>query len=604
MPSPRALVLAIALSSWSPLGCTTGTPYVPPPPDAGPEPDAGPTCVPGRTACDGYTFYRCGEDGRAREDELSCEGGCHPEDGCVPCEPGSRRCEDGVSRVCSSDSRWAVVRDCGEWGSTCGFGGVCQDACGVAEQSRLNVGCVFYPVPLANYFEGFDGDQFDFRVAVANPSEEPVVVTVTRGTQRVARITLAPGRMELITLPWIEGQSDGIPSGRFEGLRAPGGMYRLTSDRPVTVFQFNPFEYQASGGERSYSNDASLLFPAHALTGDYVVSSYRPLEAHLAGYLAIGAVDAEETVVRVTSPVAIAADRDGSWERTAAGEELVLTLSPGELVYLLADLPPPCDPALPEGRRCAPPEHDLTGARVHADHPVIAFGGHVCANVPSEAGTCDHLESQLAPVETLGSRFASAPLVEPGSGYRNLVRVVAAFDGTRVTADPPLALSGPDGAPLGERALAAGEWAEAFVTAPFTLETSQPSVVTQYLLGAGDPAERATSGDPSMTLLVPVEQYHHEYVFSTPSSYRPAAGGQSYVLVIREPGSPVTLDGAPIAGPWTRIGAHELRVLEVDGGVHRLRGDRDVGAMVYGLGKDTSYAYPAGMDLERIVIPF
>ncbi|MCZ7683002.1 MAG: hypothetical protein M5U28_31020 [Sandaracinaceae bacterium] len=32
--------------------------------------------------------------------------------------------------------------------------------------------------------------------------------------------------------------------------------------------------------------------------------------------------------------------------------------------------------------------------------------------------------------------------------------------------------------------------------------------------------------------------------------------------------------------------------LEVDGGVHRLRGDRDVGAMVYGLGKDTSYATP------------
>lgn len=601
MTSQRALIAAFAAALMPLLGCTTGTPYEPPV-DTGPrEPDAGPTCSPGRTACDGFTFYRCGDDGRTREDAVSCEGGCHPDEGCVECEPGTRRCEDGISRVCTSDRQWAVVRDCGEWGSTCGFGGVCEDACGVAEQNRLNVGCIFYPVPLANSFEWFDGELFDFRVAVANPDDEPVVVTVTRGTQRVARITLAPGRMELVTLPWIDGQSNGIAVGEFEGLRAENALYRLTSDRPVTVFQFNPFEYQV-GSDRSYTNDASLLFPAHALTGDYVASSYRPLEGQLPGYLAIGAVDAENTVVRITSPVTISADRDGSWPRTPAGEELVLTLAPGELVYLVAEPREPCDPTVHGGPLCET-VHDLTGARVHADHPVVAFGGHVCANVPTTAGTCDHLEEQLAPVETLGNSFTSAPLIEPGSGYRNLVRVIAAFDDTRITTAPALALLRADGAPLGDGALAAGEWVEVFVTEAFRIETSQPAVVTQYMLGAGDPPERAAAGDPSMTLLVPEEQYHHEYVFSAPSSYHPTAGGQNYVLVMRVPGSPVTLDGAQVPGPWTRIGEREVRVVEIDGGVHRLRGEDEFGAMSYGLGKDTSYAYPAGMDLERIVIP-
>jgi hypothetical protein len=564
--------------------------------------DGGPTCTPGRTYCDGYTFYRCGEDGVSREDEVSCEGGCNADLGCVECEPGARRCEDGLSRVCTSDRRWAVVRDCSEWGSTCGASGVCADACGSAEASRLNVGCVFYPVPLANFFEELDVSLFDFRVAVANSSDAPANVTVTRGTQRLARVTIAPGRMELITLPWISGQSDGLARGELVSVRGDDGAYRLTSDRPVTAFQFNPFEYQAAGGERSYSNDASILFPAHALTGEYVVSSYRPIGGELYGYVAIVGVDPEDTEVTVTSPVAIAAARDGSFPETPAGEPLTLTLRSGEIVYLVPTQPPPCEPSEPDGPRCPGTGHDLTGARIHAERPVVAFGGHLCANVPDSAGTCDHLETQLAPVETLGSTFTSAPLVAPHSGHRNLVRVVAAFDGTTITTEPALELRGPDGPITG--ALAAGEWAEAFVTTPFRIETSRPAAVAQYLLGAGDPPVRSESGDPSLTLLVPEEQFHHTYVLSTPSSYRPSAGGQSYVLLIREPGSAVRLNGRQIGAPWTRIGEREVQVVPVDGGVHRLDGDDDFGVMVYGLGKDTSYAYPGGMDLERIVVPF
>jgi hypothetical protein len=502
--------------------------------------------------------------------------------------------------VCTSEGRWAVVRDCTEWGSTCGLG-VCDDACGVAEQRRLNVGCIFHPVPLANFFEELDGELFDFRVAVANPNAAPATVTVTRGTRQVTRLTIAPGRMELVVLPWIEDQSDGLARGRFEGLLAPEGLYRLTSDQPVTVFQFNPFEYEVSG-QQSWTNDATVLFPTHALTGDYVAASYAPLGDQMPGYVVVGAVDAEPTTVRITSPTALAAERDGAWARAEPGEELVLTLAPGELAYLVhaepcgADAPPDCTPGVP----------DLTGTRVRADRPVVAFGGHLCANVPTTAGTCDHLEAQLPPIETLGARFTSAPLVAPDSGHRNLVRVVAAFDGTTIASEPPLELHRPgqgrDEPPV--ETLDAGEWAEAFVDAPFSISTSEPVMVAQYLLGSGDPPVRATRGDPSMTLLVPEEQHTDGYVFSSPDSYRPAAGGQSYVLLVREPGAAVTLDGQPVPGPWTEVAGRQVRLLEVDGGIHRLEADAPLGAMVYGLGKDTSYAYPAGLDLERIVDPF
>ena len=73
------------------------------------------------------------------------------------------------------------------------------------------------------------------------------------------------------------------------------GAYHLVSSRPVTVYQFNALEYKGAGGEAgkswascpgdvvctngaatrgcfSFSNDASLLLPSTAMTGNYRVT--------------------------------------------------------------------------------------------------------------------------------------------------------------------------------------------------------------------------------------------------------------------------------------------------------------------------------------------
>jgi hypothetical protein len=44
-----------------------------------------------------------------------------------------------------------------------------------------------------------------------------------------------------------------------------GTAYRVESDQPVTVYQFNPLD----NSTEVFSNDASLLFPAHVLDRDY-----------------------------------------------------------------------------------------------------------------------------------------------------------------------------------------------------------------------------------------------------------------------------------------------------------------------------------------------
>ena len=47
---------------------------------------------------------------------------------------------------------------------------------------------------------------------------------------------------------------------------------------------------------------------------------------------------------------------------------------------------------------------------------------------------------------------------------------------------------------------------------------------------------------------------------------------------------------------------HEVVRVPVEGGTHRVESDENVGVLVFGLGLDTSYAYPAGLELERIVL--
>ena len=53
---------------------------------------------------------------------------------------------------------------------------------------------------------------------------------------------------------------------------------------------------------------------------------------------------------------------------------------------------------------------DLSGSLVTSDKPVAVFGGHQCANVPSGATFCDHIEEEMPPVSTWGKTFVTEPL--------------------------------------------------------------------------------------------------------------------------------------------------------------------------------------------------
>lgn len=584
-------------------------------PDGGPI-DAGFSCRPGVVGCFGSVLYTCGEDGESREDAVECPEACDPELGCVTCVPGTRRCDGTASMVCDEDgSRWLFGRDCADWEVACGEGGYCEDDCANAEALRSYVGCEYFASPLANYAGDtpFNREIFDFRVVVTNPNPRPAEITITHGTRLMTRETIVPGGVAEIALPWISGLSFPFDGGPWESFVKDGGAYRLLSNRPVIVAQFNPFQY-AAARQYSHTNDASLLLPVHALGTAYVGLSYPPLSAGspglqsvFPGYLALLGVTPEPAAVDIVPSVAVAADAEGRWPETPAGTPLRFELARGEVALITPLMPPICSeerehftPASPRnpqnGGYCYEPDYDLTGSRITSDRPVAAFGGHACAFVPFDVQACDHLETTLAPVDTWGSEYETFPLRDPGTDVPNLVRIVAAYDGTAITLDPPQRDVEPG------HVLDAGEHLDVMIDGAVSIRASEPVQVGQFLLGQNlrnPPLER---GDPGLTILVPQEQFRREYVFVTPSSYVPTVNGQSYVLISREPGVAITLDGEEVDAEWIEAGDRELAIVPVGGGAHRATASSPFGLIAYGLGSYTSYAYPAGLDLR--VLPF
>jgi hypothetical protein len=215
--------------------------------------------------------------------------------------------------------------------------------------------------------------------------------------------------------------------------------------------------------------------------------------------------------------------------------------------------------------------------------------------VPDGIGYCDHLEESMFPVDTLGTHYiVSAPAVTTiPTGKVEVVRIIATGANTTLTYDPPQAA-----APA--TIAKAGDFVEISGTVnSFQITADQKVMVVQYMEGqdAG-----GNTGDPAMTLAVPVEQFRTQYLFHAPMNYE-----SNYVDVTAPVGAQVMLDGAPLSfAPIGTSGYALARVYPLSAGPgndgnHMIQGNMAFGITVYGYGQYTSYWYPGGLDLNTII---
>jgi hypothetical protein len=382
----------------------------------------------------------------------------------------------------------------------------------------------------------------------------------------------------------------------------------------VTVYQFSALEYQGMGGPTgkdwsacpgntvcmnqmsqaylqqigcySFSNDASLLLPSTAMTGNYRVTGHEAWgPATMGSYVAITATANSTTVnLHVSSTGQVTAG--GGIPATSNGGTLTLQMNQGDVAELVTQ---------------TDDTSDLSGSLVQANNPVQVITGLPCLEVPDNAPACDHVEESNLPAETLGKDYiVPQPTGPHGAVGGQLVRIYGNFDNTQLTYS-----SQPSGCPT---TINAGQVVECGIVAQdFEVKGSNSFAVGIFTQGASvvDPATMPPNqeGDPDESMMVAVPQYRTKYVFLAPTDYE-----ENYLVVTAPTGAVVSLDGANLTQMPAPVGSTGFGILRVtlgpgQAGAHVLTSTQPVGIQVMGYGSYTSYQYPGGLDLVHISPP-
>ncbi|MDC0720721.1 IgGFc-binding protein [Nannocystis bainbridge] len=532
----------------------------------------GPRCPAGELACDGDVALTCDDDGNIIE-TTPCPEVCVPTLGCVLCVPGTDVCDGPVSKHCRADGLGLEESLCDPLqGLLCEpDSGRCVGDCASDALTASYIGCDYYPTVTPNIVAA----NFDFAVAVSNTTDEPAQITITRDDVVVDSFEVAAGEVEVAPLPWIAALKEPKASTIVQA-----GAYRLRSDRPVSVYQYSPLEYDKRD-KFSYSNDASLLLPTNVWGAATRVITRNTFGALPGAYVVVARIDG--TLVELTPSKTGAPVLPGGGV-TADGHGQAL-LNAGDVLLVISGV-----------AGGTPDQADLTGTLVSASAPVQVIGAHACTNIPFDKQACDHLEESNLPLQNLASGyFLTTPLVkppkQPAAKKARMIRIVATAPGTSLTYDPPQ-----PGAP--SMLEQPGDYAEFTSAHDLWIGANHRIAVAEYMLGqdAG-----GNTGDPAMTVAVPPELFRTTYAIHAPTNYE-----SNYVNVVAPTGVTVTLDGNPVPEPgWTAIGktgwsVARLPLANKGDGDHRLTSDHPFGVQVYGYGQYTSYWYPGGLNLAPL----
>jgi hypothetical protein len=549
-------------------------------------------------------------------------GGCGSEDGGRGTSGGNGANGQGAGSGADGNGSGGII----DPGGGSGGSGNQNDnpaTCAEAEANRTYVGCEFWPTVTYNPLY----EDFDFAVVLANGGEGAAEVTVTGPGGYSHTDTVPAGGLTAVVLPWVDAlkgpefSRTNTSGGRAtSSVRVNGGAYKVTTSVPVTAWQFNPLQFKKSGVANcsgssfgtadcfSVSNDASLLVPASAMTGNYRVFSRSGKETGIwgdaPGGFTITAVRDGTTVTVQLGPACgsetwnppmlgdcIAAGTGVT--AAAAGDVVDFELNAGDVLQLLGD----------QGAGNDLGHADVSGTLIQATKPVQVIGFNPITNMPDPTvGNADHVEELILPAEVIGKEYLVAAPSNPAGVVQggHIVRLYGNVDGTALTYEG----TAPAGAPS---TLDAGQVVElAATTGSFKVTGDQPFAVGSFMLGgslqgSGSCPNYPCSGDPAFSMMVTPEQFRTRYTFLAPTDY-----DANYADVLVPDGATVTLDGSAVTA--TEDVAPGWKVARValsnsGSGAHELVSDEPVGLQVMGFGHATSYYYPGGLNLKLISEP-
>ncbi|MCB9748861.1 MAG: hypothetical protein H6713_02515 [Myxococcales bacterium] len=505
--------------------------------------------------CDGMGGY---------ETEEACDNECADGLGCVLCVPGSTMCEGEQVLTCDGmGQQWEPTETCDALqGQNCDPDvGLCDGPCAKQNLGVSYIGCDYYPT-VTQQQDSYNNNPHQFAVAVSNTTNAVANVTVTRGQNTITTQQVAAQSVQIIVLPWVPELTETTgPS-----VMVVDGAYRLRSDQPVTVYQYNPLA-------ASVTNDASVLLPVNTWSGNYLVASWQFWSTfNYPGFYAVVASQDGTTVTLNPSSTGGIVQAGGGVANNGTGQVM---LDQGDVLQVMSAS-----------------GGDLTGTIVNADKPIQVIAGHECTNVPINVTACDHLEESMFPIETLAKEYIVVPPVQsPNDALEKaqMVRVIAVEDDTQLVFEPDQGVN--------TNLANAGDWVEISTTInKFKVSSAKKILVAQYMVGQD--GGYGTS-DPAMLLAVSTEQFRDNYLFHAPIGW-----SANYVDIIAPDGAAVDVDGQAVAGftqiPGTGFSYKHVKLSNNGDGNHSVSSAQKVGISVYGVLNYGSYWYPGGLDLDLI----
>jgi len=572
-------------------------------------------------------------------------------DRCLPtsCAEGERECVDATRVALCTGGSWELAETCD---GTCAGGECTTPACANAIRERSYLGCEYLAIELPNLVSRDPISAPPVAVVLTNPSaSEPVYISLYNPegqlselrpqvllpipdnvaghpdyvTPQTVRSEVRDASGEIVEEGVMQADQLQIPPGGIGTLLLPhtawpleGSLvspkaFRVVSDAPVGAYQFAPYCCNYS-----FSNDASLLIPTSALTGNYRYLGapgflVDPLtNEELSATMAIVATR-DQTTVRFSLPPRGLIQADTSGRLSVERGQYVASLNRQETL-LLRTQPDP------QGNLFNPlPASDLTNTLIEADEPVAVFSGHECTNYPQALGACDHLEEQLFPLESWGRQFNLIPAPERGSNAPfELVywKILAAEPDTRVTLSASFQELNAGGAGS-TGALECGQtldpndpsvivisgegYCELSTKAAFSISSDKPISVMGVLSGQesvqAGAGFGAHLGDPAAFLAAPVRQYRADYAFLTPNTYY-----SDFATISFNEGTQITLDGEAVdlsAAQSVTGGQTRYIHIPLSDGAHLIRGTAPIGITIFAFDDFVSYAFTGGLNLTK-----
>ena len=555
--------------------------------DNGDDDDGAPTDIcddfPGEIICDGQDAVTCDEYGDiVSVDECDVDAGitCFWGLGCVSCFPGQRWCVDDAVVECNANGMgFTVMQECDVANGEVCEGGECIELCQQAEDHESTIGCLFYAIDTDQHDSGPETIQYAVALSNVNTAlTAQASVETFDGNNWNAQWSGPIGPLQLETIELPDRHVDDTAINTY-------GAYRVTSSIPIIAYQFNPVN-----GASSYLSDASLLLPVPSWDSVYRVPGWDEANDGFglqhSSLNVIASVDGTQVTVTPTCNTL-----GGSGIAAGGpGVPVTATLNAGDYLQIASN-----------GANTS-----LAGTLIETDAntPVGVFAGHECALIPTNSCCCDHLEEQVFGIQTWGESYAAARIPHRGPPPEaSLWQIVTGNDPVELTFTAHAEVTG---LPANGTVILPGEALRFEVSGSeanpgdFVVTGTDAFLLTQYMLSA----QMAPNGqgDPAMVQAVPVEQYLDSYVLLVPGTWV-----NDYLIITRPVGETVTIDGVSVDA-WTAwsestaigTGGYEAVRLLVADGVHVLEGTMGFGVVVVGFDTYDSYAYPGGLNQERI----